>query len=77
VEPQRISNLEEYEQQIGHLEKKARARMIEGACGMHSAGGKIARCRPRRQARPRPRRPARIQANQELTTDYQSAVLPR
>lgn len=40
VAPRRISSVEEYEQQIAHLEKKARARMIEEADAMHLAQGK-------------------------------------
>jgi hypothetical protein len=40
VAPRRISSVEEYEQQIAHLEKKARARMLESSQEMHLAGQK-------------------------------------
>ena len=42
VEPRRVSSLGEYEQQIGHLEKKTRARMVEEASGMHLPAEKSA-----------------------------------
>jgi hypothetical protein len=61
VEPRRVSSLEEYEQQIGPLEKKARARMVEASQEMHfswrkkpaagRAAGLVPELVPRIQAR--------------------------